>query len=623
MFIRKDIKKNRPMSVVIERISKEEQELLNNIYKNRIPIDQLTKYENQEVSILGWVFRYRDQGGVIFIDLRDRYDIVQIVLEESHFKEKYVKASSIRSEYVLAVKGKVRKRSKETINPKIRTGEIEVYVDDFLILNFSKPLPFSLDEYSQIGEEVRLKYRYLDLRREEMQKSIIIRSKLNHSLRNYLVNENFLEIETPILNKSTPEGARDFLVPARLSPGKFYALPQSPQIFKQILMASGFERYYQIVKCFRDEDLRADRQPEFTQLDIEMSFVNEEIITNLMEEMWRNVIKQVFDIELPNPFPRISYKDAMEYYGTDRPDLRFEMKLIDIEDIAKKSDFQVFKQALDKGGRVKALCVPGGAILSRKEIDDLTEWVKRDFKAGGLAWMKYEQDGLKSVISKFFNEELLQELANRCNAKIGDIIFFGADKEKIVNDTLGNLRIHLAKKFNLIKDNDYKCCWIVDFPLFERNPETNQLESVHHPFTAPVEEDLEILLDEKLFLEKGEKIRSRAYDMVINGVEVGGGSIRIHREDIQLVVFKKLGIEEKEAREKFGFLLDALSYGAPPHGGIAFGLDRILSIFLKKESIRDVIAFPKTQKGVCLMSGTPSEVDIKQLQELKIRVMKT
>ncbi len=612
------------MSLGVEKFGKEEEKQIHFIYKNRIFIDQLSEnLENHEVCLLGWVFRFRDQGGVIFVDLRDRYGIVQIVFEESHFKEDYKKASSIRNEYVLAIKGLVKKRSAETINPKLKTGNLEVYVKEFYILNTSKPLPFGLDEYSEVGEEVRLKYRYLDLRRSEMQNAIIIRSKMNHSIRRFLEKQNFLEIETPVLNKSTPEGARDFLVPSRLSAGKFYALPQSPQIFKQILMTSGFERYYQIVKCFRDEDLRADRQPEFTQLDIEMSFVNEEMIMNLMEDLWRNVIQENFGISLPDPFPRITYKDAMEFYGTDRPDLRFEMKLIDVQDIAEQSDFQVFKNALNKKGRVKALCVKGGGILSRKEIDDLTDWVKRDFRAGGLAWLKYEQDGLKSAISKFFSPQLLESLAKRCNAEVGDIIFFGADKEKIVNDTLGNLRIHLAKKLNVIKEKQYACCWVVDFPLFEKNPETNQLESVHHPFTAPKEEDLEILYDDELFQKKGEQIYSRAYDMVINGIEVGGGSIRIHKEDLQLLIFKKLGIEEKEAREKFGFLLDALSFGTPPHGGIAFGIDRILTIFLGKESIRDVIAFPKTQKGMCLMSGTPSEVDIKQLQELRIRVIKT
>jgi aspartyl-tRNA synthetase len=598
-------------------------ELLNYIYKNRNHCGNLSSQDDgKEVCLLGWTFRYRDQGGIIFIDLRDRSGIVQIVLEESHLKN-YDLATIIRYEYVLAVKGKVRKRSPETINPKISTGEIEVLVNDFIILNPSKPLPFGLDEYIHVGEETRLKYRYLDLRREEMQNTFKIRSKLNLEIRKFLDEKGFLEIETPVLNKSTPEGARDFLVPSRLQPGKFYALPQSPQIFKQILMASGFEKYYQIVKCFRDEDLRADRQPEFTQLDLEMSFINEEMIMSLMEELWTTVIKNIFDIELPKPFPRITYKEAIENYGSDRPDLRFEMKLIDIADIAEKSEFQIFKNALSKGGRVKALCVPGGGILSRKDIDDLTEWVKKDYKAGGLAWIKHEKDGLKSVISKFFSEELLEELSKRCNSKEGDIIFFAADKEKIVHDTLGNLRIRLAKRFNLIPKNQYACCWVIDFPLFDRNLDTGELESVHHPFTSPVDEDLSILLDDELFKTQGEKIRSRAYDMVINGIEVGGGSIRIHREDVQLMVLKRLGINEEEAREKFGFLLDALSYGAPPHGGIAFGLDRMLALFLGKESIRDVIAFPKTQKGMCLMSGTPSEVEIKQLQELRIRVIKS
>ncbi len=597
--------------------------LLNTIYKNRIEINKLGKEdEGKEVYLLGWCFRYRDQGGVIFIDLRDRSGIVQIIFEELILQKEIERASTIRYEYVLAIQGKVRKRAPEAINTKLKTGEIEVVVYKFIILNQAKTLPFSLDEYANIGEEIRLKYRYLDLRRVEMQNSIIIRSKLNYAIRKFLEIEGFLEIETPILNKSTPEGARDFLVPARLSPGKFYALPQSPQLFKQILMSAGFEKYYQIVKCFRDEDLRADRQPEFTQLDLEMSFINEDIIMKLMENLWRNVIKEIFDIDLPNPFLRLTYKDAIEFYGSDKPDLRFDMKLVDIEDIAKESNFQIFKDAIQKKGRVKALCVTGGSILSRKEIEDLTEWVRRDYKAGGLAWMKYEEEGLKSTITKFFTQSQLEEIAGRCKAKPGDIIFFAADKEKIVHDTLGNLRTRMAKRMDLIPENIYSCLWVIHFPLFERNQETNELESVHHPFTSPIDEDLPLMIDDEKFQLEGEKIRSRAYDMIINGVEVGGGSIRIHREDIQLIALKRLGIDEEKAREKFGFLLDALSFGAPPHGGIAFGLDRILAIFLKKESIRDVIAFPKTQKGVCLMSGTPSEVDIKQLQELKIRTIK-
>ncbi|MCS7204173.1 MAG: aspartate--tRNA ligase [Leptospiraceae bacterium] len=604
-------------------VDTKQKEVIDFIYRHRIPCGSLrAENEGEQVHLVGWAFRYRDQGGIIFVDLRDRSGIVQIVFEES-FLSNYELATTIRYEYVLAIKGKVKKRSPQTINPKLPTGEVEVFVEEFYILNTSKALPFGLDEYSQVGEEVRLKYRYLDLRRDDMQKAIITRSKLNLAIRKFLDFHNFLEIETPILNKSTPEGARDFLVPSRLQPGKFYALPQSPQLFKQILMASGFERYYQIAKCFRDEDLRADRQPEFTQLDIEMSFINEDMIMNLMEELWRSVVKEIFDIDLPNPFPRISYKEAMEFYGSDKPDLRFDMKLVDIADIAEKSEFQVFKNALEKKGRVKALRVPGGGVLSRKDIEDLTEWVKKDFKAGGLAWMKHEEEGLKSSITKFFSDELLSELIKRTNSKVGDILFFAADKDKIVHNTLGNLRIHLAKRFGYIPENQYACCWVVNFPLFERNLETGELESVHHPFTSPVEEDLELLLDDEKFQKYGENIRSRAYDMVINGVEVGGGSIRIHNEKVQLTALKRLGISEEEAREKFGFLLDALSFGAPPHGGIAFGLDRILALFLGRDSIRDVIAFPKTQRGMCLMSGTPSEVEVNQLQELRIRVFKT
>lgn len=592
-------------------------------FKDRIHCNDVrTSLDGKEIRVTGWVFRYRDQGGLVFIDLRDRSGIVQVVFDRSAIADGFDEASHLRSEFCISVKGKVRLRGKDAVNPNLPTGEVEILAKSFEVLNRSEPLPFVLDEYSEVGEEARLKFRYLDMRRDEMKEAMVARSKMNNAIRSYLEEEDFLEIETPVLNKSTPEGARDFLVPARMSPGKFYALPQSPQIFKQILMVGGMERYYQIVRCFRDEDLRADRQPEFTQLDMEMSFMDESMIMQLLEGMWKSVIQKVFSVQLPETFGVISYKDALEYYGTDRPDLRFEMKLTDIADIAKESDFGVMKKALETGGRVKVLRVPGGAKLSRKDIDDLTKWVQTDFKAGGLAWLKHEEEGLKSVIAKFFKEGQLEELAKRTGSEKGDLLLFGADKEHIVNDTLSALRLKLAAQLKLIPENSWAVTWVTDFPLFERDPGTGELYSVHHPFTAPHPDDIEILKDPDKFKKSGHQIRSRAYDLVINGVEAGGGSIRIHQPELQMAVLNNLGIEKEEADEKFGFLLRALQFGAPPHGGIAFGLDRMLMLFLHRDSIRDVIAFPKTQKGTCLMSDSPSSVDVKQLQELKLRQIK-
>ncbi len=573
-----------------------------------------------KVHLCGWAFRYRDQGGLIFVDLRDRSGIVQVVFDRSSMGDAFEAATHIRAETVIALEGKVRKRAPEAVNPKIATGQVEVVAEKFQILNTSKPLPFQLDEFTEAGEEHRLKYRYLDIRREEMRDTLITRSRLNQAIRQYLEKDGFVEVETPILIKSTPEGARDFLVPARLSPGRFYALPQSPQLFKQILMVGGLEKYFQIVKCFRDEDLRADRQPEFTQLDMEYSFFDEDMIVESLEGLWSHVLKKVFGVKVKTPFPSITYKEAVENYGTDRPDLRFDMKLVDIADIAKRSSFQVLAKAADAGGRVKAICVPGGAVLSRKDIDDLTAWVGQDFGAKGLAWMKHEADGLKSAVSKFFTPELLDELSKRLKTKQGDIVFFAGDRTHIVHNTLGNLRLRLAKQLNLIPEDEWNFVWVRDFPLFERDPDSGQLNSVHHPFTAPRPEHLEILRDHARFQKEGDQILSRAYDLVLNGTELGGGSIRIHDKDTQSLVFKALGLTEEDARLKFGFLLEALEYGAPPHGGVAFGVDRVLMLLLKKQSIRDVIAFPKTQRASDLMTGAPSKVTPEQLAELKLRV---
>lgn len=593
------------------------QKWLHQIFETRKWCGELRK-AGDSVHLAGWAFRYRDQGGLIFVDLRDRSGIVQLVFDMSALKERFEIASTIRSETVLAIEGKVRDRSAEAVNPKLDTGKIEVLVTKFEILNTSKPLPFQLDEFSEAGEEHRLKYRYLDMRREELKETLIARSRLNQAIRQYLEKDGFIEVETPILIKSTPEGARDFLVPARLSPGKFYALPQSPQLFKQILMIGGLERYFQIVKCFRDEDLRADRQPEFTQLDMEYSFADEDIIVKSLEGLWTFVLKKVFDVKVKTPFPSISYHESMETYGTDRPDLRFGMPLVDIADLAMKSTFQVFQKAVQAGGRVKAIAVPGGAVLSRKDIDDLTAWVAQDFGAKGLAWMKHEADGLKSVVSKFFTAEQLNELAKRMGTKEGDIVFFAGDRPHVVHNTLGQLRLRLAKQFGLIPE-EYNFVWVRDFPLFERDPDTKALYSVHHPFTAPRTEDVDILKDPERFQKEGDKILSRAYDLVLNGTELGGGSIRIHDMETQKAVLAVLGIGEEEAKHKFGFLLEALEYGAPPHGGVAFGVDRVLMLLLGKASIRDVIAFPKTQKGTCLLSDCPSTVPLEQLRELRIK----
>ena len=579
----------------------------------------------KELVLCGWVHRVRNHGGVVFIDLRDREGIVQVVAEEKTHPQAYEVADSLKSEYVIAVRGTVRRRPPGTENPKLKTGNYEVLAQEIQILNTSDPLPFPVDEETHISEELKLRYRYLDLRRESMKENLLFRHRAYQVIRRVFLKHGFVEIETPFLTKSTPEGARDFLVPSRLHPGKFYALPQSPQLFKQILMVAGFDRYFQIVRCLRDEDLRADRQPEFTQIDFEMSFVEEEDVMNFSEELICTLFSELLGIELKRPFERISYTSAMERYGTDKPDRRFGLELIDLTDIFKNTEFKVFADAIKSGGVIKAINFKA-SNLSRKEIDELTQFVQ-SLGAKGLAWIKVEEGKLNSPIVKFFNQQEIEELLKRTHAQAGDTIFFSADQKETVYKILGNLRLHIAKKYKLIDESKFDVLWIVDFPLMEWDEEENRFVALHHPFTSPKEEDIPLLkqaLETPHIEEKKElisKVRARAYDMVINGYEVGGGSIRIHKREVQDLVFKLLGISQVEAEEKFGFLLNALRYGAPPHGGLAFGLDRLIAIMRGLDSIRDVIAFPKTQKGVCPLTGAPDYVSPKQLKEVHIKEM--
>ena len=564
---------------------------------------------DQDVTLCGWVNRRRDHGGVIFLDIRDKKGLAQVVINPETI-DTFKLAETIRNEFVLKITGKVIARDNEMINNKISTGEIEVLANHIEILNASKPIPFQLDSM-ETSEEVRLKYRYLDLRREEMQKRLRLRSKVTHFMRDFMDKNDFLDIETPFLTKATPEGARDYLVPSRTHEGSFFALPQSPQLFKQLLMMSGFERYYQIVKCFRDEDLRADRQPEFTQLDVETSFMNEDEITSLMENMIRGLFKDVGDIDLPNEFPTITYHDAIKLYGVDRPDMRIPLQMVDVNEIMQKVEFKVFSgPANSENGRVAALKVPGGASISRKQIDDYTKFVSI-YGAKGLAYIKINDDGPSSPIIKFLGDEVTQKVIDLTGAKTGDIIFFGADKSKIVNEALGSLREKLGNDLKLF-NQEWAPIWVVDFPMFDE-ADDGTFNAIHHPFTAPS-------VSTEALLDNPGKSLSRAYDLVINGSEVGGGSIRIHQSDMQKTVLKLLGIGDEEAREKFGFLLDALDYGCPPHGGIAFGLDRLVMTLSKTESIRDVIAFPKTQTAACLLTDAPSSVSKSQLKELNIKV---
>ena len=569
----------------------------------------------QTVTVAGWVNRRRDHGGVIFVDLRDREGLVQVVCDPDA-PELFAEAERLRSEFVVAIEGLVRARPAGTAKANMASGQIELLARRITLLNRSEPLPFQLDEH--VSEEVRLRYRYLDLRRDEMSQRLRLRHRVTSAMRRYMDDNGFLDIETPMLTKATPEGARDYLVPSRTHHGKFFALPQSPQIFKQLLMVAGFDRYYQIVRCFRDEDLRADRQPEFTQLDIETSFLSQEQIMGLMEGLIRELFAKVMDVALPDPLPRLSYAEAMRRYGSDKPDLRVSLELVDVADLVAGCDFKVFAApAASPTGRVAALRAPGGAALSRKEIDDYTAFVGR-YGAKGLAYIKVNElakgrDGLQSPIHKFLSDEALNGILTRTGAQDGDLIFFGADSAKVVSDALGALRLKVAQDLKLV-ESGWRPLWVVDFPMFEYDPDEQRWAAMHHPFTAPLLDD-----PAALTASPGTAV-AKAYDMVLNGSEIGGGSVRIHREDMQSAVFSLLGIAPDEAQLKFGFLLDALKFGAPPHGGLAFGLDRMVMLMAGADSIRDVIAFPKTQTAACPMTDAPTEVSERQLKELNIRI---
>lgn len=570
----------------------------------------------ETVILNGWVGSYRDHGGVTFIDLYDRWGLTQIVFDPDHAKDAHAVAHTLRNEYVIAVRGEVRARPDGMANTNIATGEIDVYVTEFELLNSSKTPPFDIHHATSVHAETKLKYRYLELRNPELQQRMIFRSRATNLIRNYLSENNFIEVETPILGRATPEGARDYLVPSRVNQGKFYALPQSPQLYKQSLMVSGFDRYYQIARCFRDEDLRAERQPEFTQVDLEMSFVSSEDVIAMLEELFVRLMKEMKGVDISLPMKRISYNEAMLKYGSDAPDLRFGFEISDITDVFTNTGFGVFKGAIENGGCIRAINLKGRSKeLSRKDLDELTPFVK-PLRGKGVAWIRMNEDGPQSPIIKFFSEEETASLYEKMGAETGDVIIFLADSEKIVSQCLAAIRTRFAKKFGLVSSDDYAFVWVTDFPLFEADDEGNPTPT-HHPFTAPHPEDLNLLGGSK---EDLLKIRSDAYDIVLNGSEIGGGSIRIHDHDTQEKIFTALGISDEEAREKFGFLLDALQFGAPPHGGLALGLDRVMMLLQGTESIRDVIAFPKTQKASCLMTGAPGAVDEEQLDELAIEV---
>ena len=568
-----------------------------------------------EVVLMGWVQRRRDHGGVIFVDLRDREGITQVVFNPEVSPEVHEKAHILRSEYVIGIRGKVEKRLEGMTNPKLKTGEIEVFATELKIFNAAETPPFMIEDNVDVSENIRLQFRHIDLRRTLFQKNIINRHKAAAAVRQYLNSRKFIDIETPVLTRSTPEGARDYLVPSRVNPGLFYALPQSPQIFKQLLMISGFDRYYQIVKCFRDEDLRADRQPEFTQIDMEMSFVGENDVMDVAEGLMIKLFRDVLNIDLKTPFPRLSYEEAVGRFGLDKPDIRFGLELVNISDIVKNAGFKVFADVVKKGGIVKALNAKGCISFTRKEIDDLTEFVAV-YRAKGLAWIKVHEDSWQSPIAKFFTEDEKEALAKRIDMQPGDLVFFVADQPKVTNEALGNLRNFLGKKLGLVQENTFSFVWVTQFPLLEYDENEKRYQALHHPFTAPLEEDYDLLKKDPL------SVRSRAYDLVLNGSEIGGGSIRIHQKKLQEQVFAALGMDRKTYEEKFGFLLSALDSGAPPHGGIAFGFDRLVMILCGQSSIRDVIPFPKTQKAACLLTNAPSEAGKAQLDELSLRIKK-
>ena len=573
--------------------------------------------QGKRVTLSGWVHRRRDHGGVIFIDLRDRWGLTQVVFNPELNPEAHRAAEHVRSEWVISISGLVEPRMEGMANPRLITGEIEVMVEDVEVLSKSKPLPFPLDDYKEVGEELRLKYRYLDLRREEIQQNIIFRSMAARVVRNYLWDRNFVEIETPVLMRSTPEGARDFLVPSRKFPGKFYALPQSPQLYKQLLMVSGFDRYFQITKCFRDEDLRKDRQPEFTQIDLEMSFVDEEDVFAVLEGLTVEIFEKTMNMQVGPKFPRLTYAEAMAKYGVDKPDTRFGLEMVEVGDIFASCDFKVFRAVVERGGMVKSINVKGGGVsLSRSQIDALIAF-SQEQGAGGMAWIKMTDKGLESSIVKFLDDTCQRSLIERLKAEPGDLLIFVADKPSIVNKTLGAIRLKLGEDMKLIDHSRFDVLFVTEFPLFELDEETGKIAAMHHAFTSPIEEDLHLLETDPL------KVRSRAYDLVINGTEIVSGSIRIHDREVQARMLAFMGISEEEAREKFGFLLQAFEYGPPPHGGAAFGFDRFIMLLRGESSIREVMAFPKTNQGISPMDDTPSEVAPDQLHALGLRLRKS